>query len=254
MSKKIVVLLRFYDILYVKAFILADGAIQHVRKECTMIKNTKNILIVSGGMVDCKWAAKWLENRHFDYVIAADRGLMYADELNISVDKILGDYDSIQPEILEKYRDSGKKIITFPREKDYTDTHLAIETAIEEGASEITIMGATGTRLDHTMANIQNMLIPLKADVKCCIINEFNKIYLSNKRTVIRRDKQHGKYISLVPMSETVKGITLTGFYYPLDKYTIEQGLSVGISNEIIHEEGIIELEEGILIVFETND
>jgi len=214
----------------------------------------KKILVLTGGMINLIWARQWLANEQFDYVIAADKGLLYADELNYKVDYILGDYDSVDKDLLEKYRSMNVELVTFPCEKDYTDTHLAIETAIEKGASHITIVGAIGSRMDHTMSNIQNLKSALNLDIPCCIVNEHNKIYLANKAVVIKKSDQFGKYISLIPLSESVKGLTLSGFYYPLEKYTMNQGLSVGISNEIVEEKGIIEFEDGILIIYETKD
>ena len=214
----------------------------------------KKILIFTGGMIDLVWARKWLETKQFDYVIAADKGLLYADELNCKVDYILGDYDSVNKDLLEKYRGMNVEIITFPCEKDYTDTHLAIETAIEKGASQITILGATGSRMDHTMSNIQNMKMALHTQIPCYIINEFNKIYLADHSVVIKKSEQFGNYVSLIPLSESVTGLTLSGFYYPLKNALMYQGLSVGISNEIVEEEGTIEFDDGILIVFETKD
>jgi len=214
----------------------------------------KKILVFTGGMINLVWAKKWLDTKQFDYVIAADKGLLYADQLNCKVDYILGDYDSVDKDLLEKYRNMNVELITFPCEKDYTDTHLAIQTAIEKGASQITILGAIGSRMDHTMSNIQNMKIALNLDIPCYIINEYNKIYLANKAVVIHKAQQFGNYISLIPLSEIVTGLTLSGFYYPLKKFTMNQGFSVGVSNEIVEEKGIIEFEDGILIIFETKD
>jgi len=214
----------------------------------------KTILVFTGGMINLVWAREWLATKQFDYIITADKGLLYADELNCKVDYILGDFDSIDTDLLEKYRSMNVELITFPCEKDFTDTHLAIETAIEKGAGQITILGAIGSRMDHTMSNIQNMKIALDSEIPCYIIDEFNKIYLANKEVTINKSEQFGKYISLIPFSESVAGLTLSGFHYPLKKYLMNQGLSVGISNEIVEEKGVIEFEEGILIVFETRD
>jgi len=214
----------------------------------------KKILVFTGGTINLVWAKEWLAINQFDYVIAADKGLQYADELNCKVDYILGDFDSVDKDLLEKYKSRNVELITFPCEKDYTDTHLAIETAIEKGASQITILGAIGSRIDHTMSNIQTLKIALNLDIPCYIMNESNKIYLANKVVVIKKSEQFGTYISLIPFSTSVTGLTLSGFHYPLKKYIMNQGLSVGISNEIVEEKGTIEFEEGILIIFETKD
>jgi len=214
----------------------------------------KKILVLTGGMINLIWARQWLANEQFDYVIAADKGLLYADELNYKVDYILGDFDSVDSRLLEKYKALNVELVTFPCEKDYTDTHLAIETAIEKGAGQITILGATGSRMDHMMSNIQNMKMTLDLNISCCIVDEYNKVYLANKVVTIKKSEQFGTYISLIPFSESVTGLTLSGFHYPLNKYTLNQGLSVGISNEIEEEKGRIEFDEGILIIFETRD
>lgn len=214
----------------------------------------KKMLIITGGKIDLAWAGEWLMKNQFDYVIAADKGLVYADQLNCKVDYILGDYDSVDKDLLDKYRKKNIDITTFPCEKDYTDTHLAIETAIEKGAGEIVILGATGSRMDHTISNIENMKITLKQDIHCSIVDKHNKIYLADKNVEIKKSEQFGSYISLIPLTESVTGITLRGFYYPLSHYNMKQGFSVGISNEIVDETGIIEFDHGVLIIFETND
>ena len=90
-------------------------------------------LIITGGSIDYDWAADWLKDRKYDYVIAADRGLEHAKRLGIKVDYILGDYDSVNPGTLKMYSESTETV-TYPSEKDFTDTHLAVLRAISSGA------------------------------------------------------------------------------------------------------------------------
>ena len=110
-------------------------------------------LIVTGGSINVAWAKEWLDNQTFDYCIAADSGLEYADKLGLKVDFLLGDYDSVDKDVLDRYK-SNTEFEIYPKEKDYTDTHLAIMTALKKGATDIYILGATGTRMDHTITNI----------------------------------------------------------------------------------------------------
>ena len=84
-----------------------------------------NILIITGGSLDTGWADNFLKEIDYDYVIVADSGLLYADKLGIAPDVILGDYDSVQEGLLDKYQNTDIK--TYPREKDYTDTHIAVK-------------------------------------------------------------------------------------------------------------------------------
>lgn len=221
---------------------------------------TNRILILTGGYVDIEWAKEWLADSHnkcreFDYCIAADSGLAYADKLGVNVDFLLGDYDSVDADVLEKYK---KKVDfnVYPKEKDYTDTHLAIMTAIKKGASDIYILGATGTRMDHTMTNIGNMKAALDCGINCHIIDKYNHIYLLNDKKGIHsiyKKEQYGKYVSIVPMSEEVV-LTLEGFKYELNKYVLKQGLSICQSNEVKNDEAVITIHRGLAAVFETTD
>ncbi|MBQ4284202.1 MAG: thiamine diphosphokinase, partial [Lachnospira sp.] len=92
-----------------------------------------NYLIVTGGSVDYEWAKSWLSGRKYEYVIAADSGLEHVKALGLKPDYILGDYDSVKPKVLELYSDSTETVV-YPKEKDFTDTHLAILAAINRGA------------------------------------------------------------------------------------------------------------------------
>ncbi|MBS5932911.1 MAG: thiamine diphosphokinase [Clostridiales bacterium] len=219
-----------------------------------------NTIIITGGFVDATFAKAYLEAESFDMVIAADRGVETAKLLNIPIDYILGDFDSLEPSILVELKnqlandDSGLILKEFPPEKDYTDTHLAIVTAIESGATKVTILGATGTRLDHVMANVNLLSICLNYGIEAKIVDAHNQIYVIDSDKHLKKDKIHGKYVSLIPYTDCVTGVTLIGFKYPLCDMTMTKGNSLGISNELLEEEGVIKLDKGILIVIESRD
>lgn len=88
--------------------------------------------------------------------------------------------------------------------KNYTDTHLAVITALKHHPAAIDILGATGTRYDHALTNIFIMKQALEAGTECCIYDKYNKIYLLNGNKTIKKADQYGKYISFVPMTEEV--------------------------------------------------
>lgn len=222
----------------------------------------KNMVIITGGSMDVAWLASVMsscfKNMADSRVMAADRGLLYAKEAGLSVDYILGDFDSLPEGILDEYMQSGAKIRTYPPEKDYTDTHLALMWAVEEGAEFITILGGTGTRFDHSFANIGLLSMLLEQGVKGEILDPHNRIFMMDKEhsgpVKLKRGKEKKEYISFIPYTEKVTGITLEGFKYPLNKETLTIGISRGISNELIEEEGLIQVEEGILIVSVSKD
>lgn len=126
--------------------------------------------------------------------------------------------------------------------------------AIELKSYKITILGALGKRMDHAIANIHILKDALEANIHCQILDRYNRIYLINKSIQLEKNKAYGKYISLIPLTSTVEGLTLTGFKYPLNNYTLPIGTSLGISNEIIDNTAHIEMKNGILIVIESRD
>lgn len=138
----------------------------------------------------------------YDYCIAADSGLVHADKLGIRVDYILGITIRLMKGCLipiKRYADSD-----ISAGKNYTDTHLAVITALKHHPVAIDILGATGTRYDHALTNIFIMKQALEAGTECCIYDKYNKIYLLNGNKTIKKADQYGKYISFVPMTEEV--------------------------------------------------
>lgn len=214
----------------------------------------RKILIVTGGHIDDNFLGSLVLTEKYSFIVAADRGLLALDKLNVLPDFILGDFDSAGTDILSKYRAKSIPILTFPSQKDKTDTELAFEWALSKNSSVIDLIGASGSRLDHTMANISLLSLALQNNVDANILDPNNKIYLKAKNFIIKKDKQYGDFISLLPFSGNVRGLKLSGFKYPLYGITLAKGSSLGISNEIVEDEGRIEFDEGILLVFETKD
>lgn len=219
----------------------------------------KKVVIISGGRIEDTFFKKFISNYCYDILIVADKGMEIAKRHNLSVDYIVGDFDSVEPALLEEYRSyaCNNRTVTlkeFPPEKDDTDTQLAMETAIELGASEIVLLGATGSRLDHVLANVSLLRMPLEKNITASMIDANCKLYLTSKTIRIAREEQYGNYVSLLPFTDCVNGVTLTGFKYPLHNACLTKGNSLGISNEILMEQGQIVFDDGILLVIEAKD
>lgn len=212
-----------------------------------------NTLIVTGGEINKNFLKKHLRINKYDIIIAVDKGLETLDILNINPNYVVGDFDSIDKTILRKYENTQIEIIKLNPEKDLTDTHSAINLAIGLKSKKIIIIGAIGTRLDHTIANIHILKLAIDKGINIKIINETNEITLINNSIKIYKDQNY-KYISLIPLTTTVENITLKGFKYPLTKRTLYIGDSLGISNEQLQQEGEIQLEKGILILIRSKD
>lgn len=208
-------------------------------------------LIVSGGNVEKEILNKTIKNNNFDNVIAVDKGLEILDECNIQPNYIIGDFDSVNQKIISKYNE--ERTIKLNPEKDFTDTHMAIKLVIEKKSDYIVVLGGIGTRIDHTIANVHILKECIENKIRCEIINEKNKIFLINKSCYIDLDEKY-KYISLIPLTTQVTGVTLKGFKYLLQDATLTIGESIGVSNEQIEKRAEVKLKDGILICIESKD
>ena len=213
------------------------------------------ILLISGGTADNCFLKELYRTEKYDCVIAADRGAEAAGRAGIPLDYLVGDFDSADRSTVEKYeRMPDLKICRHRPEKDATDTELALELAIGLEPESITMAGATGTRLDHVLGNLYNLLLPLKKGIPCTIADPNNRICLLREGRVFRKEEAFGKYISFLPLTDAVEGITLRGFKYPLTNYRMEKGISIGVSNELQEEEASVEISSGILICVQSRD
>ena len=212
-------------------------------------------LIVTGGTIDIAFAKDFLAQRQYDFVVAADAGLEVLRPLRLRPDAVVGDLDTVDPLILEKYRDDPSIFFEVHRpEKDETDTELALLTAARRGFESVDILGALGGRMDHAVGNIQLMYQFFCQGMQVSIYDARNRLYLIGGRRNFLRSELYGKYISFLPVTEVVEGLTLRGFKYPLHRKTVRLGTSLCISNELSREEGILDLERGVLLCVESHD
>ena len=210
----------------------------------------KTVLIIGNGKEVNKDLIDRIEH---DYVICADGGLEKAKKYGITPDLIIGDFDSIDPDILKEY----EKRIPFekyPSEKDWTDMELAIESAISKGYKNLVLAGATGTRLDHTLGNIMLMEKYFMAGVNIKIIDNNNEMRIISDNTDLLLVGKEGHYISLIPLTDSIQGLYLKGFKYPLDNVNVQRGSTLCISNQIRGKAGKIKLRQGKAILFISKD
>lgn len=219
-------------------------------------------LIIAGGERDIPFMEEYLKNQSFDTIACADSGLEAAWQLSLPVDYVMGDFDSVSGEVLERVKnqktvvDGQVKFIQHPPEKDATDLHLVLEWVVDHSPEEIVILGATGRRLDHFLANVNILMIPLSQEIPAYVVDKHNKLYLLNRSRKIFREEMYGKYISFLPLTEEVRKVCLWGFRYELDGRDMVIGDSLGVSNEMGDgkDSAVVEFEDGILIAIESRD
>ncbi len=177
-----------------------------------------------------------------DLIIAADGGLKHLDAFGIKPDIIIGDFDSFGaiPE--------GDNVIRLKPEKDVTDLHAAVETGLAKGCNCFEIYGATGGRLDHTLANIQ-LAVSLADKGISNIICGIGFSILALKNGKICFDNDEKGYISVFAHSDECKGVSIKGLKYELENATLKNNFALGVSNEFIGKESTISVENGTLVI-----
>lgn len=214
-------------------------------------------VIISGGRIERDFALSFLENETFEQFIAVDNGLRFCYDNQIKPTWIVGDFDTAASELVEYYQtQTDIPIRRFNPVKDSTDSQIAIELALELGSSEITLLGGTGTRMDHVLGNIQSLMLAKKKGVSCVILDEYNRIQLIDGETRLKKSEQYGKYVSLLPLTTEVTGVDLTGFKFNLTGHTFTStgSAGLGVSNEIIEDIAEIRVKSGIFVLIESRD
>lgn len=195
-----------------------------------------------------------LKHITYDYIICADGGLNKVKKLELIPNLIVGDFDSVDKDLLDSFLVLNIETIKFPPEKDYTDMELAIDIAVKKGCDHITLLSATGTRLDHTLANIMLIEKYYNKGIKVEIVDNHNIIKLISDNTDFYVHKVNEHFVSIVPISKKLIGLTLEGFKYPLNDVEVKRGEALLISNEITNENGRIVLKKGTAILFLSKD
>lgn len=211
------------------------------------------IHIVAGGPTE---RIPKLEHSQTDNVIwvGVDRGVSYLLKQNIKPAKAFGDFDSITSQELHDIKAQLPYAEIFPSEKDETDTEIAVNWAIEQNPELIRIYGGTGGRLDHFLGNIQLLLKGLERNIQIELHDIQNQLYAIREGSYTITKNETFPFVSFMPITPHVKGITLNGFKYPLEKKHIHFGDTLCISNELEVESGTFSFDEGILMMIRSRD
>ncbi|MDF2680726.1 MAG: thiamine diphosphokinase [Brevibacillus sp.] len=211
---------------------------------------SNRILLFAGGSLG-QWAIHHIKPE--DWLVGVDRGALFLVKHGFSPRLAIGDFDSVSPDEKAEIEQHSQSVSACdPVMKDLTDTEMALTWALEQQPAEIVLVGALGSRFDHSLANVHLLQKALQAEIPCKIVDEYNEIRLINSMLTVERD--HFSNLSLLPLSPEVTGITLHGFQYPLENATLRIGDTLGISNVLKDAAGTISLLSGLLLVIKSKD
>jgi thiamine pyrophosphokinase len=200
--------------------------------------------------LDAAWPG-WAEGR--DLVIAADGGARLAAPLGLTIDRWVGDGDSLGSEQVEALRSAGIPVALAPPDKDESDTELAVIAAVEAGADDLVIVGALGgPRFDHALANVALLAHPVLRGHLARLVAPDARVTLVEGPASLPLEGREGDLVSLLPFGASVDGVTTEGLRYPLRDEPLESGPARGLSNVRSRASARVSLRAGRLLVIET--
>ncbi len=200
-----------------------------------------NVLIIAAG--ENKNPKKLLEYVNAaDYIICADAGYDHAKAVGIVPDILVGDFDSLQEEPADFLRK-----VKLPVEKDETDTLYALRFAFSKGATKVVLYGGIGTRFDHSYANICLLQHAMVREIAMVVTDGKTEIYLTDSK--LKLNGRKGQTVSVYSFSDICEGVTLHGFYYPLENAVLQKYDIVGTSNVVTEDEAEIAVSSGTLLI-----
>lgn len=177
-----------------------------------------------------------------ELIIAADAGYERVQKLGIMPHLAIGDFDSARevPNDIETVR--------YPKEKDDTDTMLAVKEAIARGSNEIVIYGSLGGRIDHTFANIQTLVFIAQSGRRGYLVGH-GWVVTAVKDGSISFGSEKSGTVSVFCAGNTAEGVNIKGLKYEAEEAELRNSFPIGVSNEFIGKEAEISVQNGIILV-----
>jgi thiamine pyrophosphokinase len=185
-------------------------------------------------------------------VIAADSGVHQAELLGLAVDCIVGDFDSADPEAVERAVAAGAEVERHPAAKDATDLELALDAALAQEVCGIVLVGGAGGRLDHYLANVNALASGRYAGLDLvAYFGEARLAVVRGGRGPVAIDGPVGSLVTLLPIGGPARGVTTRGLEYPLRSEELPLGTTRGVSNVVQSADASVDLVDGVVFVIQ---
>ncbi|NLJ80588.1 MAG: thiamine diphosphokinase [Firmicutes bacterium] len=180
-------------------------------------------------------------------LICADGGADLALKWNLRPDLIIGDQDSLSTQSLQYWQGEGVPVQKHPTQKDKTDLELAVDFALGLDPLSLTLAGAWGNRIDHSLGNLEILYNLARLGVSNELVTSGNRLIAFQKE--YRGEVKTGSTVSLLPLSTKAEGVYTEGLFYSLADSTLVRGTTLGISNRALEDKIYIRLSRGVLLV-----
>jgi len=211
---------------------------------------TRVVVVANGSLPEPALYRRLIEEA--DVVVAADGGARALLQAGPRLDLIVGDMDSLPPDLLARWQAAGGAVEAVPTVKDETDLELALREAIHRGARSVAILGALGGRADHATANLLLLASDVFRGIDVAILDAETRVTaLRGGDSALIRGME-GDLVTLLPLTERAEGIVTAGLLYPLNGDMLPLGLPRGVSNVLLGRQASVRLDRGTLLVFQT--
>lgn len=183
-----------------------------------------------------------------DTIYCADGGARHARALDRVPDLVVGDFDSLDDDLRAWLETHDVPRRPHPAEKDQTDLELTVDVAIEAGASSLLILGAAGSRLDHTFTNVSMLARAGAYGVDAELVVGYQHCRLLRDEAIVVEGAP-GDTISLIPWGHDVQNVSIQGVKWPLQDHTLTFGDGLGVSNLLLEERAEVSAGAGWLLV-----
>lgn len=181
-------------------------------------------------------------------IICADNGYSHVKKLGLTPDVWIGDHDSSQEECPE-----GITCFLYPEDKDFTDTNLCIDYALEHGCKELVLIGGLGGRIDHEFSHFCLMKYALERGARLTMLDDKNEIWMADQGFVLCRNEK--RYVSFFPYGGPVKGLCIRGLKYEVENFSLDCGRVQASSNEFVDgDRAVVDFRSGTLLVMRCAD
>lgn len=208
-----------------------------------------HVVVVAGGApVDARWQPLL---SGADRVIAADSGVAHALALHLHVDAVVGDLDSASAADVRAAQDAGARVERHPVDKDATDLELALEAAVRDGATAVTVAAIGGGRVDHFLANMFLLASARWTDITVDALDGSGRVWVLRGGTALVVRGRAGDLVSILPVTDGARGIRTTGLRWALHSEDLAPGSTRGVSNEMTGLEAHVAVDQGVVLVIQ---
>jgi thiamine pyrophosphokinase len=179
-------------------------------------------------------------------IIAVDGAADQLARESITPHVLIGDFDTALKASVDALAARGAQVVRLPVQKNMTDTEAAMDYALDAGADDITILGALGTRTDHTLSNIGMLLRAYHRGAACRIIDDTNELEVATGEYTLTG--RPGQTVSILPLTGDLV-VTASGLEYPLEALSLPFGSSRGVSNRMKEDSARLSISGGIALI-----